>query len=118
MKGLLNSEIEELHLIQCSFPCQTYSYASMGSGLPHRTVNGEPKGMIAQQATKDLYKLLKTLNKLRKRNKKMCMLIENPQKGSFGVSWEVTRAIAKGEWRMYTASHCASWDEKLDGPAN
>ena len=47
----------------------------------------------------------------------MCMLIENPQKGSFGVSWEVTRAIAKGEWRMYTASHCASWDEKLDGPA-
>ena len=117
VKGLLDSEIEELHLIQCSFPCQTYSYASIGSGLPHRTTNGEPKGMVAQQATKDLYKLLKTLNKLRKRNKKMCMLIENPQKGSFGVSWEVVGAIAKGEWRMYTASHCASWDSKLDGPA-
>ena len=35
VKGLLDSEIEELHLIQCSFPCQTYSYASIGSGLPH-----------------------------------------------------------------------------------
>ena len=49
----------------------------MGSGLPHRTINGKPKGMIAQQATKDLYKLPKTLNKLWEEKNKKCALYMN-----------------------------------------
>ena len=57
------------------------------------------------------------MTEVHQHNDNVFALIENPRAGSFRKSWEVSKAIAMGPWRLYRTSHCSNWKYELDGPA-
>jgi len=85
--------------------------------MPHRSKNGHPKNEAGQQASKNLENIINIMTEVHKQNDNVFALIENPRAGSFRKSWEVTKAMTTGPWRLYKTSHCSNRDHELDGPA-